>query len=321
MTRLGVEPCTCARIVAGAARGARTGGGAASFSASVSWPRRPLHGGASSTAGDRRLRAADPAQMKLNVVLIGGWGGGGWLDARGWACKAGATARRTCPAAVAARSAAHAASSAAAGRRRVRVAVIAAGSRLFRRRARGASLPCAGSGCQPTALNQRAFPLSPSPPRGESHADRSCLSSILPHTTGLAPRLARAWPIVGPRLRLVGWAQPCDRPAMPPARNLAWAKVFTISLPEILHRRAALRLVPPPTAHACTGTLAAAQQSKHVFGQDTVFRTCRFCVVVAPQLEWSATREESLVEGDGERTVWRWHARARSEDDSGYETP
>ena len=98
-------------------------------------------------------------------------------------------------------------------------------------------------------------------------------------------------------------------------------KVFTISLPEILHRRAALRLVPPPTAHACTGTLAAAQQSKHVFGQDTVFRTCRFCVVVAPQLEWSATREESLVEGDGERTVWRWHARARSEDDSGYETP
>ena len=99
-------------------------------------------------------------------------------------------------------------------------------------------------------------------------------------------------------------------------------KVFTISLPEILHRRAALRLVPPPTAHACTGTLAAAQQSKHVFGQDTeIFRTCRFCVVVAPQLEWSATREESLVEGDGERTVWRWHARSRSEDDSGYETP
>ena len=177
-------------------------------------------------------------------------GGGGWLDARGWACKAGATARRTCPAAVAARSAAHAASSAAAGRRRVRVAVMTAGSRLFRRRARGASLPCAGSGCQPTALNQRAFPLSPSPPRGESHADRSCLSSILPHTTGLAPRLARAWPIVGPRLRLVGWAQPCDRPAMPPARNLAWAQsLHHFSARDFTSTR---RLAPRTASHrAC----------------------------------------------------------------------
>ena len=66
-------------------------------------------------------------------------------------------------------------------------------------------------------------------------------------------------------------------------------EVFTISLPEILHRRAALRLVPPPTAHACTGTLAAAQQSKHVFGQDTVFRTCRFCEL-SSRHNWSGAR-------------------------------